>query len=98
MPGGIIGCLLGILDDTGVIGGGASTEDTLEDPVGGAIKRPYFLIFLPHFPLSTGHFFQMQTQGLENFFLGLETIFMAKVYPKAVKFAKAESIGQLLVL
>ena len=48
--------------------------------------------------MSTGHFFQMQTQGLENFFLGLETIFMAKVYPKAVKFAKAESIGQLLVV
>ena len=39
----------------------------------------------------------MQTQGLENFFLGLETIFMAKVYPKAVKFAEAESIGQLVV-
>ena len=41
---------------------------------------------------------QMQTQVLENFFLGLETNFMGKVYPKTVNFAKAESIGQLMVL
>ena len=40
----------------------------------------------------------MQTQVLENFFLGLETNFMGKVYPKTVNFAKAESIGQLMVL
>ena len=38
----------------------------------------------------------MQTQGFEDFFWGLETIFMAKVGPNAVNFAIAEMIGQLL--
>ena len=40
----------------------------------------------------------MQTQGLENFFGGSETICMAKVVPNAVNFGIAEKIGQLLTL
>ena len=42
--------------------------------------------------------FQTQTQGLENFFWGSETIFMAKVGPNAVNFSIAEMIGQFLTL
>ena len=36
--------------------------------------------------------------GAWKLFWGLETNFMGKVYPKTVNFAKAESIGQLMVL
>ena len=39
-----------------------------------------------------------KTQGLESLFWGLEMIFMAKLCPKAIYFAIAESIHQLLVL
>ena len=40
----------------------------------------------------------MQTQGLENFFLGLEMIFWEKYTQKSVKFVKAKSIDPLLLL
>ena len=40
----------------------------------------------------------MQTQGLENYLLGLDTIFLGKAYTEAAKFAEDELIGQLLVL
>ena len=36
-----------------------------------------FLIFLPHFPLSTGHFFQMQTPSSKSTFFGSNFFFLA---------------------
>ena len=44
------------------------------------------------------NFFWAQPKGLKTFFQRLESIFMVKVCPKTVKFAIAESIGQLLIL
>ena len=57
-----------------------------------------FGLFWGRSPSHMAKNFQTKTYGLENFFWGLETIFMAKVCPKAVNFATAETFTWFLVL
>ena len=62
----------------------------------------FFWCFLRQFQYwfwgSFQTFFGAQPKGLKTFFWRLESIFMVKVCSKTVKFALAESIGQLLIL